>query len=236
MSEESGKIGGNHHKHLFVILVVGIFLFLVIGLVYYGYSGNVPLTGSIIGGGGAEIPDNPVDVSLELNFPGENIIVKGDIAEISIEVSRGTPGNNLHVGKQKFDLGDSKDSVIEIAGFKGNLEFNKNNIVVLDGKAGEVIVNGISATPEKGDSMKLSIDQDFVYSSLKVDQFSIKSLSYVASGYVRINDDKINIDLKGDDFSLSNFFGDMQSKKSKFHLDGIAQKVEILGVLEVNAG
>ena len=230
------KYGEGRHKRrkrfLFVLIAI-VFLGIVVGLIYYAYAGSIPLTGNFVG---SQTPKNPVSLLADLNAPNQVIALDSGIGSIELVVSRGIPGNFLHVGKQKVNLGDSKDSEIIINGFSGKISFDGRSILYLNGKASEVIVNGVKTTPQAGESMKVSIDEDFAYSYLKMQQVFIDRLSYVASGEIKINEGKAGIELDKEEFTLTGFLGNLEMKKGKLGLDGMSERVSVTGILDLKAG
>src|SRR3989344_58234 len=231
--EKYGEGSHKRRKRFFFFLIVMVFFGIVAGLIYYAYGGSIPFTGNFVN---SQTPKNPVSLLADLSAPNQAIAVDGGIGSMEMIVSRGIPGNFLHVGKQKVNLGDSKDSEIIINGFSGKISFDGRSVLYLNGKASEVIVNGVKTIPQAGESMKVSIDEDFAYSYLKMQQVFIDRLSYVASGEIKINEGKAGIELDKEEFTLTGFLGNLEMKKGKLGLDGMSERVSVTGILDLKAG
>ena len=107
--EKYGEGSHKRRKRFFFFLIAMVFFGIVAGLIYYAYGGSIPFTGNFIH---SQTPKNPVSLLADLNAPNQVIALDSGIGSIELVVSRGIPGNFLHVGKQKVNLGDSKDSEI----------------------------------------------------------------------------------------------------------------------------
>jgi len=231
--EKYGEGSHKRRKRFFFFLIVMVFFGIVAGLIYYAYGGSIPFTGNFVN---SQTPKNPVSLLADLSAPSQVIDLDSGIGSIEVVVTRGIPGNFLHVGKQKVNLGDSKDSEIIINGFSGKISFDGRSILYLNGKASEVIVNGVKTTPQAGESMKVSIDEDFAYSYLKMQQVFIDELSYVTSGEIKVNEGKAGIELDKEEFAVGGFLGNLEMQKGKLNLDGMSERVSVTGILDLKAG
>jgi len=211
------------HKGLMITFVA--FLALMLLIFWFAFSsseGSNKITGFTIGNIG-NTEKNPIKVKAELTIPDLKINNKIDKIEIITTASANTI---LFIGDEKFDLSKVGDSSIIIFDFNGEISFNSKKILNLDGKATQILINGIPTTPQSGDTIKIGVNENFLYKSLKIKDISLRSLSY-------INDQKVSIDLHDEQIDIRGFQGNLEVKEFVLEINGQADKLEIKGKLDL---
>lgn len=201
------QISGYRWKMWLGLAFVGIFLFIFYTSFLNPDFGNV-ITGNVI----REEVFEGVPVQVALDVP-DSFNVNGLISKIEMKIQGG-----FSVDGKSYDL-ESASLIID--NFNGEVGVVDGNVVI-DGGASKIFVEGI---PISG---KLSVDVDNKYSYLKLTNFYIAGLDYDASGIVRLNDDKVVVNLDDEEFSLDKFKGDLEVRGNSFKLKGITA--------EANAG
>lgn len=216
-------------KHKGLIIAFVIFLALILLIVWFAFSSpgeSNKITGFAIG----NTEKNPIKLKGELTIPDLKINNKINKIEIITTASANTI---LYIGDEKFDLSKVADSSIVIFDFNGKISFNSKKILNLDGKATQILINGIPTTPQSGDTIKIGVDENFLYKSLKIKDISLRSLSYITSGTIKINDQKISIDLHDEQIDIRGFQGNLEVEEFIFKINGQADKLEVQGKLDL---
>lgn len=159
-----------------------------------------------------------VPIQADLDFP-ESIKINSNIDKINLKIIGG-----FFVDGKKYDL--SMSSLI-IDNFQGNINFD-GKMLILDGRASKIFVEGI---PIIG-NLKINLNNKYEY--VKLDNVYISSLSYDATGIVRLQDEKVTVNLEEDKFSINKFKGNLEKGNSYFRLDGMAEEISA-GMINVKA-
>ena len=216
--EEEGEVvlSKPKKKHRWMFMLIGVFLFVFLFLFYTSfYNPNFgQITGNVVNEGGV----GGVSVQVNLDSP-ESFRVKSKMDKIDMKVE----GSFLVDGK-RYDL-DSASVVID--NFDGVVEFDEKKVVV-DGKATKIFVEGI---PISG---KLNVEFDNEYSYLKLGNFYLSSLNYDASGIVRLDNEKVVVNLNEEVFRVKKFNGDMEKRGRSFRLSGFAEEAQA-GLIKIDS-
>jgi hypothetical protein len=154
-----------------------------------------------------------ISIQANLNSP-DNFKTTSEIDKMDLKIS-----GAFLIDNKKYDL-DTASIIID--NFEGEVGFDSKNLNV-NGKATKIFVEGIPITG------KLKIDLNNKYSYFKFNNVYVSDLSYESSGIVKIQDDKVIVNLENDKFSLKKFIGDIEkSGNNNFKIDGLAE--------EINAG
>ncbi len=227
--KNSEGITKKHHKKIIIFTIFLLIVFLLVYFAFFKGSSN-----SIIGWIARESngTQNSVQISVDLTLPSA-LSIEGNIDRIEIK----TEGSNnfLYIEKNKFDLAKLEKIDIIINNYNGKISFDAEKILELDGKAAEVLVNGVSIIPQSGSSMKVYFDDNFMYEYLKINNVFIDSLSYTTSGIIKTNQGKMIINIDNEDIKIKKFQGDLEVEKNHFKLDGYADKLNVLGTLDISA-
>ena len=208
---------------VFIVILGGLFYF-----AFYNntFSTNISTTGNVV--------DNPtinkdaLSITAEL-IPPETLDINSKISKISLR-TRGPAIFNI--GKQKFEL--SKSTSIIINDFQGTLSLDSKNIFKLNGKTSKVFVDGNPITPSSESTMQISSEQESGYAYLELKGVYIKSLAYTTSGIIKLNKEKIKINLDNETINIQKFSGDLEIKSDLFKLNGHAQESNVLGSLDIS--
>ena len=195
MSEESREARPLIHHHHKKLIIFFIFLLIVFALVYFAFEGSIPFTGYVISGG--NVGNNSIDMNAKLSLYKGTISVDNFVEEIEIKASK--PRTMLYVGSEnEFDLSESDRVDIVIRNFEGEIVFNSDKIVSLDGNADDVYINNIPTRAQTGDKIDVYISEEMSYNLINLKQGVFKPLSYTASGTIDLDSKKININLDND--------------------------------------
>ena len=216
------------HRHKFKLLILGVFLIVLSILIYTSFSGNIPFTGRVTEG---EIDLNKsISVSADLTIP--SLLLDGEYKKVSIT---GSSDSFFYIGDQILSLTNSKDNYIVLTDYNGKISFDEKIISELKGKVTEVSVNGVSVMPKSKDTVKIYLDKDFYYNSLKIDEgVFIKKLNYKTSGTIKLENQKTILNLNDDDFILKNFQGDLELRNNRFIINGHLNGLEIKGTKDIS--
>lgn len=204
-------------KKRWMMMLIGVFLFIFLFVFYTSFVnpnfGNV--TGNVISEPGVV---NGISVLVNLDVP-ENFKVDTRMDKIDMKVN-----GNFYVDDKKYDL---ESASVVIDNFNGEVSFTDDNVVV-DGKATKIFIEGI---PISG---KIKVKFDNEYSYLKLGNFYTSSFSYDASGIVRLDDEKVAVNLDDELFKVKKFTGDLEKRGKSFRLTGIAQEAQA-GSIKISA-
>ncbi len=218
-----------YHKKIIIFTIFLLIVFLLVYFAFFKGSSN-----SIIGWIAKESngTQNSVQISVDLTLPSA-LSFESNMDRIEIK----TEGSNnfLYIEKNKFDLAKLEKIDIIINNYNGKISFDAERILELDGKATEVLVNGVSIIPQSDSRMKVYFDDDFMYKYLKINNVFIDSLSYTTSGIIKTNQDKMIINIDNEDIKIKKFQGDLEVEKNHFKLDGYAKKLNVVGTLDISA-
>lgn len=159
-----------------------------------------------------------VPIQADLDSP-ESIKINSNIDKINLKIIGG-----FFVDGKKYDL--SMSSLI-IDNFQGNINFD-GKMLILDGRASKIFVEGIPITG----NLKINLNNKYEYA--KLDNVYISSLSYDATGIVRLQDEKVTVNLEEDKFSINKFKGNLEKSNNYFRLNGMAEEISA-GMINVKA-
>jgi len=196
-------------KHRWMLMLVGTFLFIFLFIFYTSFVNpnfGKTITGNVISDNAA----SGVSVNANLN-PPENFLVDSKIDKIDMKVK-----GAFSVDGKIYDI--SSASVV-IDNFDGKVSFTDEKLIV-DGKTNKIFIEGI---PISG---KIEVNFDNKYSYLKLSNFYMSSFGYPASGIVRLQDDRVAVNLKSEAFRVKKFNGDLEKRGKIFRLDGFAEEAQ----------
>ena len=222
----------HHLKKHWLIITVGIFFLILSLLIYTSFYGNLPLTGNNIFGSIMKSNESAGNIEFDANLKVPSLLeIKGEFEKVELI---GSSNSYLHVGDQKFYLGNVKQNFLIFENYDGKISFDSKNILELNGKSSRVTINGISVTPDSKDTAKISINDSFHYDSLEVNnEVSISELSYETSGIVKLNNQDKIFNLKDEEITISNFQGDLLIENNEFILKGYIKGLNIIGDLNI---
>lgn len=187
-----------------------IFLFLIIiGFLIYTSFYNPEFVQNVAGNVIKKEVFNPISIRAELD-PPENFKTTTKSDKIELKIS-----GSFFVDNKKYDLSTAS---LVIDNFDGIISLDSKNVII-NGKATKIFVEGI---PIMG-KLKISINNKYDY--LKMNNVYISSWSYDTSGIVRLQNDKIVVNLEDDRFSVGKFIGNVEKSGSNFKIDGSAEEV-----------
>lgn len=249
MVKEQGvvRIDEPRRKSSWKRMLVLIFIFLSLSLLTYAFYDKLPnLTGYVIGGGASKgnetnVTDTIFNIRAELNELSSYLELDQKIGKISIELQKSDA--SIFFGREgALNLSGMGSVKLEIEGFDGTIVFDKNKIYNLNGNIFKLSVNEIS-TSSPNSEMKVSISNELNYKSLSLDSVNIKKYSSIGEkGKVMIGEDKVNLNLNDESFSLQGFIGKVESglvgkfgvKKQGLILDGTAKGVNVGGKFKID--
>ncbi|MEK6914711.1 MAG: hypothetical protein AABW83_03615 [Nanoarchaeota archaeon] len=158
----------------------------------------------------------PIQADLD---PPENIMINSRVDKLNLKII----GAFLIDGK-KYELISAS---LVIDNFDGDINLD-NKILILNGKATKIFVEGIPITG----NLKISLNNKYEY--VKLNNVYISDLSYDASGIVRLENEKVTVNLEEDKFNINNFRGNLEKSNNYFRLDGMAEEISA-GMINVKA-
>ena len=202
---------------LYITLIfIGIFIFLIY-TTFYNPDLPITLTGNIIKNNNIN-PANSIEIEANLGVP-ENLLIDSKMSKLSFRITNPV---DLYVGKQKIFL-DDKTSVI-IDNFDGKIIINSKNIKQLSGQGSKIFIDGLPIDEISGSNFKITFEESFGYSFLELNEFFISSMSYITSGVIGINNNKIIVRLKNEYSKINNFQGNLEINRNTLKLRGYADK------------
>jgi hypothetical protein len=204
-------------KHKWTLMLVGVFLFIFLFVAYTSFVNPDfgSITGNVIKG---DVLPNGISLNANLNFPG-GFNVDSNMEKLDLKVT-----GELSVGDQRFELDGSS---VVIDDFDGKIGFNDNKVRI-DGKATKVFIEGIPITG----NLKIAFDDKYSY--IKLTNFYLPSLSYSATGSVRLDDDKIAANLNKEEFKISKYFGNLEKRGKNFKFNGVVDEARV-GLINIKA-
>ncbi|MBR9702237.1 hypothetical protein GOV13_04945 [Candidatus Pacearchaeota archaeon] len=211
------------------LVVAFVFLAILALIVYTAFFDGYRLTGDVIS---VNVTDsNLISFDAELTTP--SLELDGNFEKVRI----GGNLESIYVGSQKFSLLDLSNSYVLIENYDGKIYFNNKNISKLNGKADNVVVNGVPVSSESGKKTKVYFEKASDYDSLEIEETAfINKLSYMASGKITLKNGRNNFEIHDEEVIISKFQGDLKSEKNELKLDGHISKLEILGDTDISVG
>jgi len=222
--------GIKKQKHHFGLIITIVFLG-ILGLLIYTSFYNPELgktiTGNVIKSSSKNLNlENSAEFQAELTIP-EQLTINSQINKISIKTSQPT---SLFFGDKKIELG--KKSSIIIDDFQGKININSNTLNNFNGKATKIFINGLPITQTSGSETKIEFQENLEYEYVKLDQLYIDSLSYITSGKLKINQNKITINIDEEKIEINDFLGDLEIDKRNLELNGHIDNSQIKKFVE----
>jgi len=218
MGEEIGEgtVVKKKKKINWIVMLAGIFVFVLMFLLYTSFfnSSFAQITGNVI----KEEIISGVSIQVNLDAP-ESFKVNSRIDKVDMKIIGG-----FLVDGKRYDL---ESSSVVIDNFDGEVSFDDKNVVV-DGKATKIFIEGI---PISG---KFKVKFDNEYSYLRLGNLYLKSFNYKTSGTVRLDDEKIVINLDDEMFNIKKFYGDLEKKGKTFKLSGFVDEANA-GLISIKA-
>jgi len=217
----------HHHKPNKKIIIFATFLLITSILLYTAFYGNINLTGRAV----EETNKNEISISASLTIPTLKLNEKFDKIEI-------IPNSNtiLYAGDSKVDMKNSENTNIIIENFQGELSFNENNISNLQGKAGKVLINNVPISSQSEETIKLSIENNLKYKTIKIENIAINEISYITKGSINIDREKTIINIDNEEIKIKNFKGNLEIQDKIFNIQGYLNKLDIEGKSIISIG
>jgi len=219
----------HHHKsNNLRWIMFSAFLAILVFLIITAFSDNFSFTGNLVNGIKQQ-SNSTIKFNAELTTPSMD--AGGNFEKVEFQ---GNSESFFYVGNEKFQL-NAKNNYIVMNNYTGAIAFDSQNIVKLNGKATKVFINGIPVEPKTNDILKVSLDKDFSYTSLSIEnEIKISKLSYITTGEIRINGGKKIFTLDNEQISLKNFIGDVSAENNKFKMSGLIEKLDIAGETKIS--
>ncbi|MBN2880436.1 hypothetical protein JXM83_00115 [Candidatus Woesearchaeota archaeon] len=201
------------------LIIFIAFLFAIGTIITNVYPNGINFTGmSILP---EKTPNITSTINASLSIPG--LTFKNTFEEIRITVAK---ESSINIGGKTFSLKETEREII-LKDFEGTIIFDEEKIYTLKGKASEIILSGIPITPEKN-KIDVSLNQNTIYKKILItEELYIKSLEYIASGEIKINEDTIK--LNSEKLILNNYQGNIKAENKKLYLTGKINSIEVLG-------
>jgi len=221
-----------HEKIIIFLIFLAIFSFLV----YTSFSDSLPFIKKIITGefikdnfDKKNISDKNIRFESELTIP--ELIFDGEFSKVEIS---GSSNSFLYVGDQKFELGKIRNNFFTFKNFDGVISLDEKKITKFKGKVSDVTINGVLVTPVKN-TTKIYFEDDFNYKFLKIiNSVSIDEITYTTSGLIKLNNGEQIFNIKNNEITIKDFYGDIIIDKGKFKADGHIGELNIIGESNVN--
>lgn len=221
---ESEKYNWENRRHTYhkkrvgkKTLIFVSFLIVVAIILFTTFSDKISITGNTV-----KMPteNNSFFISMETEVPEINL--KGYYSEIEIIPRR---NSEIILGDKAIYFDKMSNSLV-LENFDGKIEFDKNSIKILDGKASKATVNGIPMTGKNGREIKVSIDSESNYLELSIKpDFYLNELNLSSSGKIKLNNDII--ELNKDPVIIKNMAGSINIKENKMFFEGLTTGLEI---------
>jgi hypothetical protein len=225
-------------KRLFGRKWIFLFFFLIIGsLLFFAFSGEVSLTGNVIGVGGSIDEANAFPLTARLTPLGVNESLEFDQFVERMVFEFEPVNQNLLLGKDLvINVGELDDPTIVFESFDGTLIFDSGSVLLLKGKAGKVSVNGVSVGGTG--VVSVSFDGSVPYDKLSLSNVYLRSYNAVTSGSVEAKD-KTFFELDQEEIVISKFRGDVKSgnvgsigiSREGLLFSGLAERMSLKGAV-----
>ncbi len=206
------------HKKRTKLIVFGIFLIILLVLIFSATNDGGKMTGNVI--------VNGFKINTALNIP--KLELNGKFNEIQFEGG----SDSLGVSGEKFDLSGSQNNFIIIKEYNGKINFD-SDVLALNGKAQKISINGVPLLPHSTDSLNIILD-NFNYRYLKInDGVFIDRIEYNATGDIDV-EGSTNLKLDNDFIILENFLGELNIENKKINLKGDVERINTRGDTQVS--
>lgn len=205
---EKGAVVKSKKRISWSTLLIFLFLIIIVFLVYTSFY-NPEFIQNVTGNVIKEEIFNGIPIEADIDSP-ENLKMTTNADKIELKIS-----GSFFVDNKRYDLSTAS---LVIDNFDGNVNLDSRNVIV-NGKATKIFIEGIPITGK----LKVSINNKYSY--LKMNNVYIQSLSYDTSGIVKLEENKIVVNLNEDSFSFSEFIGNIEKSGTNFKIDGSAEEV-----------
>ncbi|PJE81579.1 hypothetical protein COU58_01375 [Candidatus Pacearchaeota archaeon CG10_big_fil_rev_8_21_14_0_10_32_42] len=203
------------HKKLFIFL---FFLFFIIAVVTFLKFEDFNFTGNFINSYGE---NNTLKIQSSLTVPEINL--KGEYEEIIFYSNK----VSLEVDNKKIPL-EGFDNKVVLKNFNGIFDFNNEEILDLEGKVSEIIINSVPIFLEDGGNIKVSLDSETDYKLIEIKGLTyIRGLDYNASGQILLGENLLKIN--SERVIFRNYVGNLKVIDNKIILDGRIEFLRIEG-------
>lgn len=214
-------------KHHWKFIAFLVFL-LILGGLWYTSVHPGSFTGNFISSfnsGG----NSTIRINADLKVP--SLQLDGNFGEVDF---RGNSDSYLYVEGEKIKM-SSMSNYVALEGYRGKISFDEKKISLLKGTASRVLVNGLPVESASNSNVQVSLDKDFQYIFLNLENASkINKIDYVSSGVISVNNGKNNFDADNNRIILTNFIGAMTIQNGKFRPDGYVQRLDINGGMNLS--
>ena len=208
--------GREKGRKKYLIFLAILFVLGLAGVIIY--FGNFNFTGNIVDSLGV---NNTLEIKASLLVP--EVKLNGDYGEITFSFGQ----SSLYLDNKRVPL-DGLDNKIVLREFKGYFDFDGGDILRLDGKASEVIINSVPISSDDGVKIKVLINPGTNYKSIEIKEGAyIKNLDYLSSGQIFLGENLLKINYER--VILKNYLGSLKVFDGNFILDGIVESVRIEG-------
>lgn len=212
----------HHHRRKVArknFLIFTVFIFVISTILFSVYSTDgISFTGMSILPSNSNIT-SPIQASLSI----PELTLKNEFHELKIIVNK---DSSIIIGGKTFSIKESEREII-LKDFQGTISFDDEKIYILKGKVSEIILSGIPITTDKN-KIDIELNSGTHYKQINiVNNFSIKSLDYYATGELKINEDVIKANKE--QVFLNNYIGNLIAENKTLFLNGKIGSVEIHG-------
>ena len=218
-------------KHHVWMILFFIFTGIMAFIIYTSfYNPDLPrtITGNVININKESNIKDFVIIEATLGVPG-NIIINSNAEKLSLRINQ--PINFL-IGNGNMQLEESSSIVVD--NFEGKITINGDNIQELSGKADKIFINGLPISSTSSSDLKIS-SENFNYNYLELEEVYLDSLSYITSGNIKINENKVLIKLNEENLEINKFKGNLRINKDSLRLNGKLDKSNLKKLIEENS-
>lgn len=228
--EGNEKVNSHHH----IIIIIVLIFIAIIGFIIYTSFFNPDLapsfTGNIIKNSYDKISKNNLEnlneINANLNIP-DLFEINTPIEKIKIKTNQPA---TLLFGDKKIELKEKSSLIID--NFNGLLNIDSKKINSFNGKASKIFVDGLPIIQASGSETKISFEQALEYDYIELENFYLESLNYIASGIIKIDNNKIVIRLDKERIEITNFKGNLKINKNNFELNGLIENSNLNKLIE----
>ncbi len=216
--KEKKPITRKHYKAAVFVAFLGIITLIILT----SFDGTTT-TGNTVKENFQE--QKPINLNAEL-MPLPDIELKGDFELISIQ---GNSNSSFYVRDQKFSFAEYSDNYITIKKFEGDLNFNKDQITELNGRANSVIINGVELTSKDTRKIRVYFEEPVQYKYIEtINAPEIKEINSISSGRISLDNEKRIFNLNQEKTIIQGFKGNIKVNE-KLKLNGNFDSLEISG-------
>ncbi|MCR4327829.1 MAG: hypothetical protein NUV46_04595 [Nanoarchaeota archaeon] len=204
------------HKKFFIFLFI---FFALVTVVAFLALRDFNFTGEAVN---SFVENETLDFQASLSIPEVNLNV--NYKEVIFSSRQGS----LYIDNKKILL-DGSDNKVVLKGFSGIFKFDEDEIIKLDGKASEVVINSVPISLTDGGNIKVSSSSPIDYNSIEIKEGAyINNLVYITSGQILIGENLVKI--KSEKVTLGDYFGSLKASGNVLTLDGRVALVKVEGI------